>query len=79
MGQDHKDGYRRALLEGHRIDPVHPWGKDYLTDADRAEVEIGLGLRAAPEPEPEPKPKPKAPAHKAAAKKAVPVKHSKTE
>lgn len=74
MGQDHKQGYREALLQGHN--PDVKWGEAYLTDADREAVEVELGLRPAPEPEPVAEPVVEA---KHAEKKARPKRHARTE
>jgi hypothetical protein len=79
MSEDHKAGYREALLQGHNWQKI-TFGAATMTDAERHEVEEELGLR---EPEPTPEPvtaEPEVPkeaakhAEKAARTKAAPKK-----
>jgi hypothetical protein len=81
VSEDHKAGYREALLQGHNYEKL-TWGSTTLTDAERHEVEAELGLREpeakAPEPEPEaPKEAPKHAEKAARAKKATAKKPAK--
>jgi hypothetical protein len=71
MSEDHKHGYREALLQGHNYEKI-TWGAGVMTDDERHEVEEELGLREpAPKPEPVPEPEAKpATAPKEAAKHA---------